>query len=94
MNESVKEKYNRIDKELQEQYDINEIAKMFTELTYDGPRFCHGPCPICGGHDRFIVDKRENTAYCREDAGHCGTKGGVAVPARVTVPIRFEPSGD
>jgi phage/plasmid primase-like uncharacterized protein len=33
-----------------------------------------GPCPACGGKDRFSVDKRKNVFYCRRS-----DKGGDAI---------------
>lgn len=36
----------------------------------------HGPCPWCGGHDRFIVWER-GTYMCRPGDGHCGRQGWV-----------------
>lgn len=33
-----------------------------------------GPCPFCGGIDRFLVWEKGNY-MCREGAGHCGKSG-------------------
>ena len=33
-----------------------------------------GPCPWCGGTDRFHVWEKGNY-YCRPGAGHCGKSG-------------------
>jgi putative DNA primase/helicase len=49
------------------------------------PRFLinkHGPCPICGGKDRFRFDNKENrgTFYCN----HCGAGNGFVLVHMVT----------
>lgn len=38
------------------------------------PRECVGPCPACGGRDRFSINRRKNIWYCRRSA-----KGGDAI---------------
>jgi hypothetical protein len=39
----------------------------------------HGPCPRCGGNDRFVVHTGNNFPkwymWCRDGIGHCGWKG-------------------
>jgi putative DNA primase/helicase len=47
----------------------------------------HGPCPICGGEDRFRWDNKEGrgTFYC----SHCGPGDGMKLAERVTgLPFR------
>ena len=34
-----------------------------------------GPCPVCGGHDRFAVNIRKQVHHCRG----CGARGGGAI---------------
>lgn len=51
--------------------DILELASDFTELTKKNSCEYAGPCPMCGGHDRFIVSTLQNRAYCR----YCNTRG-------------------
>lgn len=35
----------------------------------------YGPCPFCGGVDRFRVWRDRNNFWCRPGPGHCGKKG-------------------
>jgi len=46
------------------------------ELKQVGPDEWAGPCPFCGGTDRFHVWSRGN-AWCRPGPGHCGWSGWV-----------------
>jgi hypothetical protein len=46
-------------------------------------KYNQGPCPICGGTDRFYV-RYENLAICSPGDGHCGFKGDqIALIAKV-----------
>ena len=40
-------------------------AKRYTALTKDSEIWWSGPCPNCGGRDRFAVDTKRNTFRCR-----------------------------
>lgn len=40
------------------------ILELFTNLIAKGIE-SHGPCPKCGGKDRFVVQPRKNKAWCR-----------------------------
>jgi hypothetical protein len=48
-------------KQLKDSIDLRELASQFTELR--GGREQYGPCPRCGGIDRFHVDK--SRFFCR-----------------------------
>ncbi len=69
--------------------DIFDLAKARTNLkdvvlgltTLN--KYNQGPCPICGGTDRFYV-RYENLAICSPGDGHCGFKGDqIALIAKV-----------
>jgi DNA primase len=49
-----------------------------TPLTRVSPDEWHGPCPKCGGKDRFIVWAGDGRYWCRQ----CGTKGDALQAAR------------
>ncbi len=50
--------------------NIKDVVSEFTTLN----KLNQGPCPICGGTDRFYV-RYENLAICSPGDGHCGFKG-------------------
>ena len=61
----------RIDTErLKESVDLRELAGQRTELRKESTSELAGPCPKCGGDDRFHVTK--SWAFCRQ----CWAKGG------------------
>jgi phage/plasmid primase-like uncharacterized protein len=45
--------------------DILAVAARHTEMSRAGHHEHHGPCPVCGGHDRFSVNIRKGVWYCR-----------------------------
>ena len=45
--------------------DLLELASKYTELKRVTATEYHGPCPGCGGSDRFIVKIDKNTYFCR-----------------------------
>ena len=49
-----------------------------TPLTRVSPDEWHGPCPKCGGTDRFIVWPKDGRYWCRQ----CGAKGDTLQAAR------------
>src|SRR5262245_52681663 len=50
----------------------DEIARRGFKLRRDGQEFV-GPCPKCGGDDRFAINPRKGVFHCRG----CGGKGDV-----------------
>lgn len=50
--------------------NIKDVVSGLTTLN----KLNQGPCPICGGTDRFYV-RYENLAICSPGDGHCGFKG-------------------
>lgn len=55
--------------------DLLEIALKHTRLTRVSPIEYAGPCPACGGKDRFAINVRKQVFNCRG----CGAKGGDAI---------------
>jgi CHC2 zinc finger/Toprim domain len=55
--------------------DLLEIATQHTRLTRVSPAEYVGPCPACGGKDRFAVHVKKQVFNCRG----CGAKGGDAI---------------
>jgi len=53
--------------------DILATARCFTTLKRDGVHEHVGPCPRCGGRDRFAVNTRKRVFNCRG----CGARGDV-----------------
>lgn len=51
--------------------DLLEIARGYTTLS-GNRREPHGPCPICGGEDRFYLRVKEQRWFCRR----CREQGG------------------
>ena len=51
---------------------MNEIVRRGVELKREGKEFI-GPCPLCGGHDRFAVNIKKEVWNCRG----CGVGGDV-----------------
>jgi phage/plasmid primase-like uncharacterized protein len=45
--------------------DILRVAMRFTALKPQGANECAGPCPVCGGTDRFSVNTRKQLWNCR-----------------------------
>lgn len=55
-----------------------ELVKQDTELRRASKKEYHGPCPWCGGHDRFVVFANEDRYWCRggeKGGAGCGKKG-------------------
>lgn len=42
-----------------------DISTLFQGLMRVSAEY-HGPCPVCGGTDRFIVEPKKNKAWCRQ----------------------------
>jgi hypothetical protein len=53
--------------------DILKVAEQFTRLRKEAANEFVGPCPQCGGTDRFGVNVRKRVFNCRQ----CDVKGGV-----------------
>lgn len=51
--------------------DLRDLVGQTVALVRESSKESHGPCPFCGGVDRFIVTKE----YCSCRPGHCGFKG-------------------
>ena len=49
---------------------------------------CAGPCPRCGGHDRFAVNTRKQVFNCRG----CGVGGDVIAPVQFLDDCEFRPA--
>lgn len=66
--------HKRIDTDaLKQAVSLVEVAQRYTTLTqisHSGE--CQGPCPLCGGDDRFHVDVVKGRFYCRQ----CYPRGG------------------
>jgi len=45
------------------------------ELKHVGGDEYAGPCPFCGGEDRFRVWRDKGNYWCRPGPGHCGREG-------------------
>lgn len=58
---------------LKQQNDCRLIAAKYTELRKVNSHESHGPCPFCGGHDRFVV--KQDGWFCRPGEGHCAQTG-------------------
>jgi hypothetical protein len=54
--------------ELARGVDILEIAQRYGSLKRAGAGEYVGPCPICGGHDRFAVNPKKGLWHCRRCA--------------------------
>lgn len=72
--------YERADADLQCSGDILSIAEGVTTLKKQGGAWHCGPCPRCGGHDRFYINRLDNLFKCGHAAGGngCGWGGGIA----------------
>lgn len=72
--------YERADADLQRSGDILSIAEGVTTLKKQGGAWHCGPCPQCGGHDRFYINTLDNLFKCGHAAGGngCGWGGGIA----------------
>src|SRR5689334_20393002 len=55
--------------------NLVNIASQYTEIKHASGDEYYGPCPFCGGDDRFRVFPTH--FFCRENPakGHCGRKG-------------------
>jgi len=49
-----------------------------------------GPCPWCGGDDRFRVWRNRGNFYCRPGTGHCGKQGWIDQLDGVKPPTKEE----
>lgn len=58
---------------LKQSNDCRLIAAKYTELRKVNAHESHGPCPFCGGRDRFVV--KADGWFCRPGQGHCGQTG-------------------
>ena len=56
---------------------VDELLRVFPTLPIkrvSGDEFA-GPCPWCGGRDRFHVWDDKGNYWCRPGPGHCGAQG-------------------
>ena len=53
--------------------DLRDIVERYVETRRYSSVEDHGPCPWCGGDDRFVV--KACNFFCRPGDGHCGRKG-------------------
>lgn len=60
---------------IKQQNDCRDIAARYTELKRVNAYESHGPCPFCGGNDRFVA--KPDGWFCRPGEGHCGKHGDV-----------------
>lgn len=58
---------------LKQANDCRVIAAKYTELRRVNQSESHGPCPFCGGRDRFVV--MADGWFCRPGEGHCAQTG-------------------
>lgn len=58
---------------LKQQNDCRLIATKYTELRKINSHESHGPCPFCGGRDRFVV--KQDGWFCRPGQDHCAQTG-------------------
>lgn len=54
--------------DIRAKHDLTEVARQYTQLG----RSRNGPCPLCGGRDRFFIHRNRTHWGCR----HCGKFGG------------------
>lgn len=76
--QATRDAYERADQEIQYSESILDYAEQLTEMKQDGPNWYSGPCPKCGGDDRFYINTRDNLFRCREGVGRCQWAGGIA----------------
>ncbi len=50
-------------------HDIYDVASRYSELRKVAHSEYAGPCPVCGGHDRFHVNTRTQSWMCRNCTG-------------------------
>lgn len=74
--EKLKDAYQEADETLQLSGDIIKVASDINglKLKQDGRDWWSGPCPECGGTDRFYINTRDNKYKCRQ----CSFAGGLA----------------
>lgn len=58
---------------LKQQNDCRLIAAKYTELRKVNQHESHGPCPFCGGRDRFVA--KQDGWFCRPGQNHCAQTG-------------------
>lgn len=58
---------------LKQSNDCRAIAAKYTELRRVNNSESHGPCPFCGGRDRFVV--MADGWFCRPGENHCAQTG-------------------
>lgn len=69
-------KQKSIDTEsVKRQYDLRAFAERYTVLRKQSATTSAGPCPWCGGTDRFVVFA--DNFFCNPGPGHCGRKGDI-----------------
>lgn len=73
---------------LKKSVDLRELAGRYTELRRESASEMHGPCPWCGGDDRFVVNACN--FYCRPGDGHCGRHGDAIEFLRMMNDIDFK----
>lgn len=59
--------------QLKANINLIDLAGRYTELRRVSSKEWHGPCPWCGGDDRFVVTA--DHFFCRPEKGHCGREG-------------------
>lgn len=57
-------------------------------LKKQSPNYYAGPCPVCGGDDRFYINTAKDAWACR----HCGVGGGVIFLVMHVEQIKFTPA--
>jgi DNA primase len=65
--------------------DILATARRFTTLKREGSNEHVGPCPRCGGRDRFGVNTRKRVFNCRG----CGARGDVIALVMIAQGVSF-----
>lgn len=70
-----------------------DIVKQDVQMRKATASEWHGPCPICGGNDRFVVFTKEDRFWCRAgDSGGngCGKKGDAIEYLRLVRGMTFQ----
>lgn len=67
MNATINGKVSQSDIELAKNADIHDLAGELTQLRRISATKYSGPCPICGGYDRFTINVHMGLWNCR----HC-----------------------
>jgi hypothetical protein len=78
--------------ELKQRVDLRDLAGQFTTLRRESSSELSGPCPKCGGDDRFHV--KQDTFFCRScyDLGNGKPHDAIAFPEWLGKAIGFKES--